>query len=254
MSVQKDALSAAAVIHAVDALADPERAASLQRFFRTGPGGYGEGDRFAGVTMPQIRGVVRRFRALPPGDVWPLLDSPVHEHRMAGLLVLVERYRHGGEDVRSEVYDIYMRALAAGRIDNWDLVDVTAPDVVGAHLRNRSRGPLFALAASPRLWDRRVAIVATFAFIRSGDASTTLALAERLLDDRHDLIHKAAGWMLREVGKRVDERLLRDFLDAHAAGMPRTMLRSAVERLDADARAAYMRRGGRYGRPAATPG
>lgn len=235
-------LSAAALAGEIDAQGDPERAAVLQRFFKTGPGGYGEGDLFAGVTMPRIRASVRRFRDMPVAETAPLLAAPVHEHRMAGLLVLVERYRHGDATERQLVYDTYVDALAAGRIDNWDLVDVTAPDILGTHLRDRPRDPLFRLASSPNLWERRAAVVATFAFIRAGDASTTLALAERLLGDRHDLIHKAVGWMLREVGKRVDVAVLRVFLDTYAARMPRTMLRYAIERLPPDVRAAYMRR------------
>ncbi|HEX7835026.1 MAG TPA: DNA alkylation repair protein, partial [Pseudolysinimonas sp.] len=205
------------------AAADSGDAVFLQRFFKTGPREYGEGDVFIGVRVPATRSVVRRFRGLPPAgldydEIDELLDSPVHEHRLAGALLLVARYPKDPDTV----FDRYLAAVRRGRINNWDLVDSSSEFIVGEHLRDRDRGLLDELAASGSLWQRRVAVLATFAFIKHGDPSTTFALAERLLTDREDLMHKAVGWMLREVGKRVSREQLAGFLDAHAAAMPRT--------------------------------
>jgi 3-methyladenine DNA glycosylase AlkD len=205
-------------------LADRDRAKHSLRFFKTGPGQYGEGDRFLGLTVPAMRRLVREFRALPLADAEALLASPWHEERLVALLILVAQYRHAP----AEVYRIYLANTA--RINNWDLVDASAPHVVGAHLETRSRKTLYRLAKSKSLWERRIAIIATQHFIRRNDFEDTLAIAHILLNDEHDLIHKAAGWMLREVGKR-DESVLRAFLNEHAPAMPRTMLRYAIERL-----------------------
>jgi 3-methyladenine DNA glycosylase AlkD len=220
--------------------ADSGDAVFLQRFFKTGPGEYGEGDVFIGVRVPATRAVVRRFRGLPPAgldydEIDALLDSPVHEHRLAGALLLVARY---GKDPDA-VFGRYLAAVRRGRLNNWDLVDASAEYIVGEHLQDRDRSLLDELAASGSLWERRVAMLATFAFIKAGDPSTTLALAERLLSDPEDLIHKSTGWMLREVGKRVSREALTGFLDAHAAAMPRTMLSYATEHLSPDERARY---------------
>ena len=168
-------------------------------------------------------------------EIDALLDDPVHEHRLAGLLLLVVASRRDPE----EAVGRYLAAVRRGRVNNWDLVDSSAEHLLGAWLLERDRSLLDELAASASLWERRVAVLATFAFIKSGDASTTLALAERLLDDRHDLMHKAVGWMLREVGKRVSREELVGFLDAHAARMPRTMLAYATEHLPPEERARY---------------
>jgi 3-methyladenine DNA glycosylase AlkD len=212
----------------LEALADPAQAVFSQRFFKTGPGQYGAGDQFLGIRVPAVRRLVREFRATPLADAVTLLASPWHEARLLGLLLMVERYGRGDAAERQSVYDAYLGHTA--RINNWDLVDVSAPNIVGRHLLDRDRGLLDRLAASASLWERRIALLATHAFIRNGEFADTLALCERLLDDRADLIHKAAGWMLREVGKR-DGAVLAGFLDRHAAGMPRTMLRYAIERL-----------------------
>jgi 3-methyladenine DNA glycosylase AlkD len=205
-------------------LANRERATHSLRFFKTAPGQYGHGDQFLGLTVPEMRTLVREFRELPLDDVQPLLASPWHEERLVALLILVAQYRRAP----AAVYRLYL--ANTDRINNWDLVDASAPHIVGAHLETRSRKPLFRLAKSTSLWERRIAIVATQHFIRHNDLDDTLAIARLLLNDEHDLIHKAAGWMLREAGKR-DERALRAFLDEHAAAMPRTMLRYAIERL-----------------------
>lgn len=237
--------TAADVKEALAAVADSGDAVFLQRFFKTGPGEYGEGDVFIGVRVPQTRAVAKRFAGLPLTEVRTLLDSPVHEHRLAGLIIVNAAFarasgaRHRDDAERAGLADFYLRAVRAGRVNNWDLVDASAEYVLGAYLVDRPRQLLEELAASPVLWERRVAVLSTFAFIKLGDASTTLLLAARLLDDREDLMHKAVGWMLRETGKRVDRRLLLDFLDAHAARMPRTMLAYATEHLDAETRARY---------------
>jgi 3-methyladenine DNA glycosylase AlkD len=217
---------------------DPERAAFLPRFFKTGPGEYGEGDRFLGVSVPQLRAFARQYASLPARDAERLLDSPWHEVRLLGLLLLVDRYRRGSPGERRSIYTRYL--ARTDRINNWDLVDASAPGIVGAHLEGRSIAPLRRLAKSPDLWERRIAIVATQHFIRRGEFAATFEIADRLLRDRHDLIHKATGWMLREVGKR-SEAALRSFLDRHAASMPRTMLRYAIERFDAPSRTRYLR-------------
>ena len=237
--------TAADVRDALDAVSSPERALGSARFFKTGPGEYGEGDVFLGVTVPATRVVVKRFAWLPLAEVDVLLDSPVHEHRLAGLLILVARFemasaaRTRDDALRHELAAFYLAAVRRGRVNNWDLVDSSAPTLLGGYLLDRPRDILFDLAASDILWHRRVAMIATAGFINAGDASTTLQLAERLLDDRADLMQKAVGWMLREVGKRVDRDVLTGFLDEHAAALGRTALSYATEHLTAEERARY---------------
>jgi len=216
-------------------LADPVAAPFAARYFKTGPGQYGEGDVFIGVKVPAVRGVVRRFRGLPLDEIDTLLDDAEHEHRLAGLLLLVAAYRRAP----AEVVDRYLAAVHRGRVNNWDLVDASSEFILGPWLLERDRGMLAELAASDSLWERRVAVLATFEFTKHGDASTTLELAEKLLGDREDLMQKAVGWMLREVGKRVSRDTLAGFLDTHAAAMPRTMLSYAIEHLSPDERARY---------------
>lgn len=219
--------------------AEPGRVEKQEWFFKAGPGGYGEGDRFHGVRVPDIRSVAAECRDLALRELKKLLASSFHEERLLALLVLAHRYEKGDDTVRRTIFDTYLAGL--DRVDNWDLVDASAPRIVGAHLKQRDRGLLYRLAASGVLWERRVAIISTFAFIVEGDFEDALAIAELLLDDDEDLIHKAVGWMLREVGKR-DVVSLEAFLERHAARMPRTMLRYAIERLPADRRAAHMTR------------
>lgn len=236
---------------AIDAAADPGDAAFLQRFFKTGPGQYGEGDVFAGVRVPATRAIVKRFERMPLAEVVALLESPVHEHRLAALLVMVRQFEVASrpktrdDAARLALHEAYLAAVGAGRVNNWDLVDSSAEWLVGEVLREAGRGddPLLdRLAASASLWERRVAVLSTFAFIKAGDAGPTLRLAPRLLDDGADLMHKAVGWMLREVGKRVDRELLIGFLDEYAPRMPRTMLSYATEHLTPGERAAYRAR------------
>jgi len=207
----------------------------LQRFFKTGPGQYGEGDVFYGVRVPATRVIVKAFRDLPLDEIDRLLDDPVHECRLAGVLLLVARFRKDPDAVASR----YLAAVYRGRVNNWDIVDASAEFIVGPWVRDGDRSLLFELAASPSLWQRRVAVLSTFDFIKHGDPSTTFALAESLLDDPEDLMHKAVGWMLREVGKRVDRSALLGFLDRHAAEMPRTMLSYATEHLEPEQRTHY---------------
>jgi 3-methyladenine DNA glycosylase AlkD len=215
----------------------PADAARLREYFKGYAGGYGEGDVFLGLRVPVTRSVVKRFRGLAFDEIDALLDDAEHEHRLAGVLLLNDAARRSPEAAATR----YLAAVRRGRVNNWDLVDASAEYALGGWLYDRDRSVLDDLAASPVLWERRVAVIATFAFIKRGDPSTTLALAERLLDDRHDLMHKAVGWMLREVGKRVSREALLGFLDMHAARMPRTMLSYATEHLDPEVRAAYRR-------------
>ncbi|HEY4224441.1 MAG TPA: DNA alkylation repair protein [Pseudolysinimonas sp.] len=224
---------------ALAAVSDPARAVSSARYFKTGPGEYGDGDVFLGVTMPVLRKTVAGFRGVPLDEIDALLDDPGHEVRLAGLLLLVAAYPAGPE----AVVDRYLAAVRRGRVNNWDLVDASSEFILGRWLldggHGHDRSLLVELAASDSLWERRVAVLATFGFIKHDDASTTLDLAERLLGDREDLMQKAVGWMLREVGKRVSREQLLAFLDAHAAAMPRTMLSYATEHLAPDERARY---------------
>lgn len=232
--------TAAAVKAAIDELADPERAISAASFFKTGPGHYGEGDRFAGVMVPEQRTVAKAFRGLDRAGVTTLLDSDIHEHRLTGLFLLRSGFEKATTDTEREAWvRCYLDAVFAGRVNNWDLVDSSAEYILGASLVGQDHSYLFELAEEEDLWRRRVAILATFAFIRQGDGHTLLALAPRLLDDHRDLIQKAIGWMLRETGKRVDRALLIEFLDAHAAQMGRTALSYATEHLTAEQRAHY---------------
>lgn len=219
-------------------LADPKHRTALEWFFKTGKGEYGEGDRFIGVRVPRIRALLRELGKVEVRTLAELLRSPVHEERLFALIGLVQHFARADEPERAAIYRLYLASTR--RIDNWDLVDVSAPDVVGVWLADRSRAPLYRLARSKSVWERRIAILATFHFIKRGEARDTLAIAERLLGDPHDLIHKACGWMLREVGKRVSLPALEGFLDKHATRMPRTMLRYAIERLPVRARRRYL--------------
>jgi 3-methyladenine DNA glycosylase AlkD len=221
----------------LDGLADPERAAGVARYFKTGPGEYAEGDRFLGIRVPDLRRVARRHRDVPLEEVERLLESPWHEHRLVALLILTLRYQRADEPERERIVGLYLARRAAA--NNWDLVDLSAPALLGLHLLHRPRHLLYQLAAAESVWDRRIAVLSTLAFIRRGDFADTLSLAERLLGDPHHLIHKAVGWMLREVGAR-DEATLVRFLTRHAPRMPRTMLRYAVERLPATQRVALL--------------
>jgi 3-methyladenine DNA glycosylase AlkD len=208
-------------------LADPESGEHSQRFFKTGPGQYGEGDKFLGLTVPEMRGLARKYRDLDDADALELLASSWHEERLVALILLVNGYGRGDEVRRKRIHRAYLANTR--HINNCDLVDASAGQIVGAHLKAREIALLARLARSKDLWERRIAIVSTFHFIKHDQLRPTLEIAKLLLNDSHDLIHKAVGWMLREVGKR-DRRVLDGFLKKHYQQMPRTMLRYAIER------------------------
>jgi 3-methyladenine DNA glycosylase AlkD len=235
---------------------NPEKQAFFPKFFKAGPGQYGEGDIFLGVTVPNVREVAKQFAGLTEAEIYELIQSPIHEHRLLALIMLVAKWKKANSakssapSAQQELFDLYLRLVYEGRVNNWDLVDTSAP-YFGMFLIGKpgSIELLESLARSESLWERRVSIMFTFAMIRSsklgkgpGDFAPTLHVAEMLLHDKHDLIHKAVGWMLREVGNR-DVAELRNFLSRYAAEMPRTMLRYAIEKLDADERKLWLGKG-----------
>jgi 3-methyladenine DNA glycosylase AlkD len=215
------------------AVADPERAANLAWFFKTGKGQYGEGDRFLGITVPVQRRIALRYRTLQLKDIGRLLASRFHEHRFAALEILVAQYERAGEEEREQIVDFYLAHTS--RINNWDLVDGSAPYIIGEHLRRRPRDLLDQLAVSDSLWERRISIVSTLALIENGEIKDTFRIARKLLADEHDLIHKAAGWALRECG-RVSRPALVKFVAREYQRMPRTALRYAIEHFSKDER------------------
>ena len=221
------------------ALADPRRSEILRGVFKTGPGQYGEGDQFIGITVPRLRALSRECGTLPLPTLLELLRSPIHEARLFALIGLVRAFAAADESEKRRIYAAYLANTQF--MNNWDLVDSSAEYIVGAWLADRDRKPLYRLARSKSLWERRIAIVATFHFIKRGEWLDTLSLAERLLGDEHDLMHKATGWMLREVGKRASLQALEKFLRQNAPRMPRTMLRYAIERLPESRRRFYMK-------------
>ena len=208
-------------------LKNPAKGAFLQRFFKTGKGEYGFGDIFLGVTVPQQRVVASKFADLPLEDIKQMLGSKIHEFRLSGLLILVARYRNAEQREKKKIVQLYLNNRKL--INNWDLVDSSAPYILGDYFLNRDKASLYKLAESKRIWDRRMAVLATYCFIRNGNFIDTFEIAKILLDDPHDLIHKAVGWMLREVGNR-NAKEEEEFLRTHASRMPRTMLRYAMEK------------------------
>jgi 3-methyladenine DNA glycosylase AlkD len=231
---------ASSALRRLRALGNPERGAFAERYFKTGPGEYAEGDRFLGLRAKEMHALAREFQGLPLGEVATLLASRWHEARLLALLVLVRQYPRSTDQAKTAIFRLYLDHTA--HINNWDLVDCSAEHIVGAHLRDGDRRLLRRLARSRLVWERRIAIMATFHDIKRGDFRDTLAIARLLLDDEHDLVHKAVGWMLREVGKR-DRKLEEAFLRVHAARMPRTMLRYAIERFPESLRQQYLRAG-----------
>ncbi|MEO8624237.1 MAG: DNA alkylation repair protein, partial [bacterium] len=221
----------------VRALGNEERAVGAARFFKTGPGDYGEGDEFLGIRVPDLRRIARASRTLSRSNTLKLLRSPWHEERLVALLILVEAHKRAAASEQLELHRAYLANTAY--VNNWDLVDSSAEELVGAHIPSLGGRLLQRLAKSPSLWERRISIVATFWTIKHHDFSPTLVIAERLMRDEQDLIHKAMGWMLREVGKR-DVTVLRRFLGAHAPSMPRVALRYAIERFDDAERRRYL--------------
>ena len=230
-------MNAESVRQQLSAREDPERAAFLQGFFKTGKGEYGEGDVFRGIRVPELRKIAKRFKALPLDEALLLLRSPMHEDRFVALAILVHAYQGGNAQQRKAVFTAYLGHTRW--INSWDLVDASAHKIVGPFLAERDRSVLAVLAESGSIWERRIAIMATLHFIKAGDFADTLTIADKLLRDAEPLIHKAVGWMLREVGKR-DQALEEAFLEKHYRNMPRTMLRYAIERFDNARRRAYL--------------
>jgi len=234
------------LVPVLQSAADPDDARVLARYFQVRPGGYGEGDVFLGIKLGRLRVLAKPFYGTEfVAEEWlELLRSPVHEHRLVCLVVMSERARRlrresvGSSAELARLFDTYLANTAS--INNWDLVDVSSPSLVGGYLMDRDRDVLYRLAGSTVLWERRIAMVSTQTFIRAGQTGDVYRLAELLLDDPHDLMHKAVGWMLREAGKRVDATELRRFLDLHAARMPRTALRYAIEHFDSEERRHYL--------------
>lgn len=221
-------------------LQDSEKAKLLMRFFKTGKGQYGEGDIFLGVMVPKIRTLSKKYGELSLGKVVKLLRSKYHEERLLSLLILIEQFRQGDTKMKEKIYKTYLKNT--NYINNWDLVDLTAPHIVGSFLQNKERDILYTLADSNVLWERRIAILSTFHFIKQGETKDAFFIADILLHDNHDLIHKAVGWMLREIGKRCSEEVEESFLNKHYKTMPRTMLRYAIERFSIEKRKYYMKK------------
>ena len=218
-------------------LADPKRAIIYSNFFKTGKGQYGEGDVFLGITVPEQRKLAKKYLDLELNEIKKLLSSKIHEYRLTALIILVEKYKKSQN--KKELYNFYLKNTKY--INNWDLVDVTSHLVIGHYLHDKDKNILYKLAKSKNLWERRIAIISTFYFIRKNDFKTTLEISEILIKDKHDLIHKAVGWMLREIGKK-DQKLEEEFLKKHYQIMPRTMLRYAIEKFDNNKKKLYMQK------------
>ena len=221
-------------------LANPEKAKILAGFFKTGKGEYGEGDIFLGIQVPDTRKVAKSYLHLDDNAIRELLESKIHEHRLAALLILVEKYRKSDEKQKKKIADFYL--ANTDRINNWDLVDLSADKILGEYLydkNDKEKSILYELAKSSNLWERRIAMISTFAFIKKGKFEDTFKIAEILFGDKHDLIHKAVGWMLRELGKR-NQEAEEKFLKKHYKKMPRTALRYAIERFDEKKKIFYM--------------
>lgn len=216
-----------------------QKAALLQRFFKTGKGEYAEGDIFYGLTVPESRVIAKKFGDLSFEEIQKLLYSKIHEERAIALFILVHQFKKADEKTKKKIFDFYLASTKW--INNWDLVDLSSYKIVGEYLVDKNPAILTKLAKSKNLWERRIAIVSTFAFIRQGKLKESFRLAEMLLHDPHDLMHKAVGWMLREAGKR-DRVPLEVFLETHAAHMPRTMLRYAIERFSPGERKYYLKK------------
>jgi len=218
-------------------LGSPDVSKTMQWFFKTGKGEYGEGDVFVGLKVPTQRKLAGEFRDLSLSDLKILLSSTVHEERLISLLILVDKYGRGDEQAKEEIFSFYLKNRRG--INNWDLVDLSAPKIIGKHLLKKDKSLLFKFALSKNLWERRIAVLSTYEFIRNNDFAVTLQLSEILLQDKHDLIHKAVGWMLREIGK-IDLETEENFLKLRYKKMPRTMLRYAIEKFPEIKRKKYL--------------
>jgi len=220
-----------------------KQAKLLQRFFKTGPGEYGEGDIFLGIKVPVQRTICKAYYDLDLNSIQSLLSSKIHEERLCALFILIEKYKKCLPNCKGEdkIAKFYIRNVKAGRINNWDLIDLSAPNILGTYLLDKPRDILYKLAKSKNLWEKRVAIISTMAFIKIHDFKDAIKISEILLKDRQDLIHKAVGWVLREIGKK-DEKVLLKFLDKHYKEMPRTMLRYSLEKLSEKKRKFFMKK------------
>ena len=223
----------------LQALSNAEKREIFPKFFKAGKGEYGEGDRFLGVTVPNIRAIAKLHKDISLDEIRDLMLSEWHEVRLCALLIMVEKSKKKDEALRQQLFDLYLSQT--DRINNWDLVDLSCRFIIGEYLLDKSRDILYHLAQSPLLWDNRIAIVSTYAFIRKGQLEDTYALSDLMMQHPHDLMHKAIGWMLREAGKRNPERLY-DYVMSHRADMPRTMLRYAIEKFSPKERAILMKR------------
>ena len=223
----------------LQALSNAEKREIFPRFFKAGKGEYGEGDRFLGVTVPNIRAIAKLHKDISIEEIRELIQSEWHEVRLCALIIMVEKSKKKDEALRKELFNLYLSQTK--RINNWDLVDLSCRFIIGEYLLDKSRDILYQLAQSPLLWDNRIAIVSTYAFIRKGQLEDTYALSDLMMHHPHDLMHKAIGWMLREAGKRDSERLY-DYVMSHRADMPRTMLRYAIEKFSPKERAILMKR------------
>ena len=220
------------------ALADKKNAEVAQRFFKTGPGEYGEGDIFIGIRVPVLRRLAMKYQTIPIKEAEHLLKSPIHEERLLALFIMIRIYSKAEEAIKKTIYDLYLKNTKF--VNNWDLVDASAEYIVGDFLLGKGKKPLYQLARSPNLWERRISIMSTFCFIKHRKYAETLTIAKTLLNDKEDLIHKAVGWMLREVGKR-DLSLEEEFIKANYKEMPRTMLRYAIEKFPETKRQGYLK-------------
>lgn len=227
------------VTNKLQALSDAEKREIFPKFFKAGKGEYGEGDRFLGVTVPNIRAIAKLHKDISIEEIRELIQSEWHEVRLCALIIMVEKSKKKDEALRKELFNLYLSQTK--RINNWDLVDLSCRFIIGEYLLDKSRDILYHLAQSPLLWDNRIAIVSTYAFIRKGQLEDTYALSDLMMQHPHDLMHKAIGWMLREAGKRNPERLY-DYVMSHRADMPRTMLRYAIEKFSPKERAILMKR------------
>ena len=227
------------ITNKLQALSDAEKREVFPKFFKAGKGEYGEGDRFLGVTVPNIRAIAKLHKDISIEEIRELIQSEWHEVRLCALIIMVEKSKKKDEVLRKELFNLYLSQTK--RINNWDLVDLSCRFIIGEYLLDKSRDILYHLAQSPLLWDNRIAIVSTYAFIRKGQLEDTYALSDLMMQHSHDLMHKAIGWMLREAGKRNPERLY-DYVMSHRADMPRTMLRYAIEKFSPKERAILMKR------------
>ena len=225
--------------HELKKLKDPKKAKIYARFFKTGKGEYGEGIKLLGLTTPDMRKIAKNYTSLSLDELHTLLLSPIYEYRLISLIILVDKYKNANSKEQKEIFDYYIKN--SKNINNWGLVDTSAHYILGDYLLDKDRKILYKFAKSDNLWEKRIAIISTFAFIRNNDFKDTINIAEILLNDKHDLIHKAVGWMLREVGKK-DQNLEEEFLKKHHTTMPRTMLRYAIERFNEDKRQFYLKK------------